>query len=74
MFCTYTEPQICTISNFLLLLQGYTFNIGYIPFSFWGSADYDADAENPHKVFVNQSGGEPEMLDTVCKVRSVVQS
>ena len=64
----FAWPIILPSFSNLLSTQGFTLNVGFMPYSFWGSADYDASATDPRKVFANQSGAEPEAIAAVCKV------
>ena len=42
-----------------------------MPYSFLGKADYDADSNDPRRMFSNRRGAEPELLETVCKAVAI---
>ncbi len=50
-------------------LQGYPFRVGFMPWSFFGSADYNAEATDPRRAYENHTGCEIEMIETFCEVK-----
>ncbi len=62
--CVMLHPATQTASS----SQDYEFRAAFLPWSFFGSADYIPQALNPEKAFENHTGAEIEAVESVCQV------
>ncbi len=48
--------------------KGYTLRIGFLPYSYWGTADYIADAADYRRMYENHTGADVWTMEETCKV------